>query len=349
MRRKMSFLTLAIIFCLSSIPVFAQDQQVPLKINRISENIIIYTEDSMTNNIAVINSQQGLVIIDTSGCPTTAKAVRTLAEKEFGKKHFAYVINTHHHWDHAWGNQAFPEALIVGYQGCKAGIEADKVRLPEIVASRRNRSVKLRMELEELEYGSEEYNKKAAQVKIAEREVKDYTSGFQLLAPQISFNDKMEIDLGDLTLQLFYFGRAHSGNDIFILIPEEKVLFTGDVFLDQNWLPLFCGMRTLDIDKWIQVLATLLDGKIEIETVVPGHKALWDKNKLDLWRTYIVDLRKAVQEAKASNTPFDAFLESYPLGEKYLYLEREGHSQERIKKFHNENIKSFWQNISVPE
>lgn len=146
---------------------------------------------------------------------------------------------------------------------------------------------------------------------------------------------------------MFYFGRAHSGNDIFILIPEEKVLFTGDVFLDQNWVPLFCGMRTLDIDKWIDVLATLLDGKDEIKTVVPGHKALWDRNKLDLWRTYIVDLRKAVIKAKSDKLTLDGFIESYPIGEKYLYLKKEGHSDKRIQDFHQKNVRSFWHNVAV--
>ena len=80
-----------------------------------------------------------------------------------------------------------------------------------------------------------------------ERLHKGLSEGFKLIPPSKTFNDRMTLDLGDLTLKLYYFGRAHSGSDILIQVPEEELLLTGDLFLDIGWLPLFAGMTELDI------------------------------------------------------------------------------------------------------
>jgi len=58
------------------------------------------------------------------------------------------------------------------------------------------------------------------------------SEGFTPIPPSNIFNDRMSIDLGDLTLKLYYFGRANSGSDILIQVLEEELLITGDLFLD---------------------------------------------------------------------------------------------------------------------
>lgn len=121
--------------------------------------------------------------------------------------------------------------------------------------------------------------------------------GFQLIPLTITFNDRMTLQFGDLTVRLLHFGRAHSTGDIFLHIPEEGLLFTGDLFLDQKWLPLFAGLRTLEIPRWIEVLNDVLQPESAVRTVVPGHIGTWPREKLALWRDYIVQLWQAVQAA----------------------------------------------------
>jgi tetratricopeptide (TPR) repeat protein len=155
----------------------------------------------------------------------------------------------------------------------------------------------------------------------------------------------MTWDLGDLTLKMYFFGRAHSGADIFILIPEEGILLTGDIFLDRNWLPLFAGQPQLDIPRWIEVLHTMLDGQDKLTKIIPGHLEFWTPEKLDLWRDYIVDNWTGLQKAKEEGLAFEAAAARLPLGEEYFYLRENGHSDARIQEFHQANLEAFWSQL----
>ena len=65
-------------------------------------------------NMAVVVTDQGLVVIDTGLSPTTVGRQRELIEAELGRQDFRFLINTHMHNDHAFGNQVFPEATVIG-------------------------------------------------------------------------------------------------------------------------------------------------------------------------------------------------------------------------------------------
>lgn len=148
----------------------------------------------------------------------------------------------------------------------------------------------------------------------------------------------MTLDLGDLTLKLYYFGRAHSGSDILIQVPEEELLLTGDLFLDIGWLPLFAGMTELDIPRWIEILSTVLDGEDKVTNVIPGHRKIWSKEKLVMWRDYIVNLWDGVQAAKAEGLNLETAIARFPLEEKYLYLKKLGHTDAALERFQRNHI-----------
>jgi len=123
---------------------------------------------------------------------------------------------------------------------------------------------------------SEEARNIQAYLKTLEREIHDFKNVFVSTPPSITFNDRMILNLGDITVKLDYFGRAHSTSDIFIHIPEEGILMTGDLFLDQRWVPLFAGQPVLDVDRWIEVLQRALDGDDTPSKVIPAHMDIWE-------------------------------------------------------------------------
>jgi CubicO group peptidase (beta-lactamase class C family)/glyoxylase-like metal-dependent hydrolase (beta-lactamase superfamily II) len=321
------------------------EDEIPIEVVRLSDRVIVLKEDVMSNNVTAISSKKGIIVVDNSGFPSTARKMRGIIEKEFNRSDFAFVINTHFHWDHAWGNQAFPEATIVGHADCPALMGRDR----EYIATRVEYMTK-RLEEQKAKLGQADPNSAEAQnirrsIQQAERDIRDHSEGFVITPPQITFNDRMTWDLGDLTLKMYFFGRAHSGTDIFIHIPEEGILLTGDIFLDRRWLPLFAGEPELDIPKWIEVLQTVLDGQDKLTQVIPGHLDLWTPEKLDLWRDYIDDLWSGLQKAKAEGLAFDQAAARLPLGEKYLYLRENGHSDARIQEFHRGNLEAFWSQL----
>lgn len=321
------------------------EDEIPIEVVRLSDRVLVLKEDVMGNNITAIASKKGLIVVDTSGYPSTARKVRGIIEKEFNRTDFAFVINTHFHWDHAWGNQVFPEAAIIGHTSCPAMMERDRENTVTRVENMKRRLEEQKNKLAQAAPDSSEAGAVRRLVARTEREIRDYGEGFAITPPQVTFNDRLTWDLGDLTLKMVFFGRAHSGADIFIHIPEEGLLLTGDIFLDRNWLPLFAGQPELDIPRWIEVLHTVLDGEDKLTQIIPGHLDFWMPEKLDLWRDYIVDNWAGLKKAREEGLAFEAAAAGLPLDKKYLYLRENGHSDARIQEFHSRNLEAFWSQL----
>jgi glyoxylase-like metal-dependent hydrolase (beta-lactamase superfamily II) len=337
-------LVISLVLLVSTALPQAEDE-IPIEVVRLSERVVVLKEDVMGNNITAIASKKGLIVVDTSGYPSTARKMRGIIEKEFNRKDFAFVINTHFHWDHTWGNQVFPEATIIGHADCPAMMDGDREYVIARVQNLKRRLEEQKSKLAQADPDSREADGIRRSIRQLERDIKDHSDGFIMTPPQVTFNDRMTWDLGDLTLKMYFFGRAHSGTDIFIHIPEEGILITGDIFLDRRWLPLFAGQPELDIPKWIEVLHTVLDGPDKLTQIITGHLDLWTPEKLDLWRNYIVDLWNGLRKAKAEGLAFEAAAARLPLGEKYLYLRENGHSDARIQEFHRGNLEAFWSQL----
>jgi glyoxylase-like metal-dependent hydrolase (beta-lactamase superfamily II) len=327
-------------------PVWAAStDDIPIQIKKISPRVIILSETFMENNVVAIASTKGLVVVDTTGIPGTMKKMRHLIEKEFGQKDFAYVINTHYHWDHTFGNQVFADSVIVGHENCIAGMQRDRDNLPRRIESLNRNVGRQKQRLEGLDDSSDEFKNISADIALFERAITDYSGGFEFDLPDITFRDRLTLDLGDITLKMYFFGKAHSGSDILIHIPEEGLLLTGDLFLDGNWLPLFAGQPNLDISRWIEVLKAVLEGQDEVKQVIPGHQHLWSRERLAMWRDYIVNLWEGVNAAKAEGLDFKEVQKRYPLEDKYYYLKELGHTNMELLRFQARNVEAFWRQL----
>jgi|GEM_PF-297273 len=342
-------IVISIIFFLLSGAVFTIDSSTvkkddpTFKIQKLSDKVMVLTEESpYENNIVAIASQKGLVVVDTSPSIITAAAAREIIEDTFKRKDFIYAINTHFHGDHAFGNQVFSDATIIGHRNSTGAAALEALNIPGTKSNLEQELETLNENLKGLDPASAEAAELKQQIDFSRRNYKTLKHGFALTLPDITFSDRLTLDLGDITLELVYFGSAHSDSDILIHVPEERILITGDLFLDQNWLPLFAGQIELDVPRWIEVLHLLLDGESSVEQVIPGHQSIWSRDKLILWRDYIVELWNGVKAAEAEGLDLEAILARFPLGEKYLYLKKRGHSDDEITNFHRGNIRAFW-------
>jgi glyoxylase-like metal-dependent hydrolase (beta-lactamase superfamily II) len=337
----------ATLLLLLAVPlVICADEQDVFEVQRLSDRVLLLTERSPMENIVVtVATAKGLVVFDSTGSPQTAALARKKIEKELGRSDFAYLINTHNHWDHAWGNQVFADAVIVAYEGCQEAIARGATGVQRSADRFSQRRDEVASRLAELDPGSEEAGESRLAIGFYERLSQGLSEGFSATLPQITFNDRMTLDLGDITFRLFYFGSAHSGNDILIQVPEEGLLLTGDVFLDIGWLPLFSGQPKLDIDRWIEVLGIVLDGEDEIKTVIPAHRRVWTRDKLVLWRDYIVELWEGVKAADAEGLSLAEIRERFPLPEECGYLRQLGHDEARLQRFQERNVTAFWRQL----
>jgi len=114
----------------------------------------------------------------------------------------------------------------------------------------------------------------------------------QTPVPDLTFTDRMFIDLGGKHLELIYTGRNHSDNSLVVLLPQSKLLFAVDFIPVET-----VAYRALPDgypDDWIDSLRQV--ESLEFDTLVPGHGKIGRKEHVLRFRGYLEDLRAAVQE-----------------------------------------------------
>lgn len=114
----------------------------------------------------------------------------------------------------------------------------------------------------------------------------------QTPVPDLTFTDRMSIDLGGKHVDLIYTGRNHSDNSLVVLLPQDRLLFAVDFIPVET-----VAYRALPDgypDEWIGSLRQV-EG-LEFDTLVPGHGKIGTREHVRMFRGYLQDLRAAVQE-----------------------------------------------------
>ncbi|MFN2120345.1 MAG: MBL fold metallo-hydrolase [Anaerolineales bacterium] len=163
---------------------------------RISENVFWFQSEVYAQVTAgVVAGPQWAVVIDTLALPDETLGMREFIEHEVGVP-VRYVINTHYHADHAWGNCFFAGATVVAHARCRE-LLAER-GLPSLEAARRQ-------------------NPAFRQVKI--------------VLPQLTFSSgELSLRVGKKNLTLMP-AAGHSEDGIGVLVEEDRVLFAGDAFM----------------------------------------------------------------------------------------------------------------------
>ncbi|KPK61984.1 MAG: hypothetical protein AMS21_08440, partial [Gemmatimonas sp. SG8_38_2] len=172
--------------------------------------------------------------------------------------------------------------------------------------------------------------------------IADLEAGIEPRFPTVTIGDYHTLNLGDIRLELFDFTGFHSDSDILILIPEERMLFTGDVFWGGN-LPLLREMTAPEFQRLMDNWKTILEIAPDLETIVPGHSdvPLTVEGFRDMYE-YLSHLWADVQAAKEGETSLVRFLmrnvfkERYPEVADYTYIRRDYN-------LHQHNIYMLWQ------
>ena len=111
----------------------------------------------------------------------------------------------------------------------------------------------------------------------------------------ITFDEHMRVHLGDMPVDLYYFGRGHTDGDIFIHLPEDGILFTGDQFaLWGDYDAVIDYASGGSAREWPRTLEKAL--ALDFDTVIPGHSGITDRATMDGYRDYLVRIRDTVQE-----------------------------------------------------
>jgi glyoxylase-like metal-dependent hydrolase (beta-lactamase superfamily II) len=127
------------------------------------------------------------------------------------------------------------------------------------------------------------------------------------VVPEITFDERMQLDLGGIEVVLFYLGPTHTDNLIQVHIPAEKVLIAVDFVREGKSLAM-PELRDLNLDNSIRALGFL--GRMEdVEIVVPGHGGITTQQSFLYVRDFLVALKERVLEQMVAGKGIEEILE----------------------------------------
>jgi glyoxylase-like metal-dependent hydrolase (beta-lactamase superfamily II) len=329
-------------------PSVAQEDMAPLfRVRRLTDRVLVLTQISpWESNHVVIESAGGLVLVDPGHSALMGRMIREAVAREIGSGRFAYVIDTHGHWGHAWGSDAFPEATTVGHERAAETMRNDAANRERQAEFFRRQVERTRARLAELDPAGEEAAAARLEREHYERAVRGLEeTGFEVKPPRLTFSDRLRLDLGDLTLEMKFLGAGHSDSDIAVLIPEEKILLLGCFFLERGPLPLFGAQPVLEPDRWLEVLGSILDGDVEIEHVVLGQYSVWPRERLVALRDYIAWLWSGVQALDAEGVDLEQAMARLPIPPQLDFIRRAGASEEDLARYHRYETTALWRQL----
>jgi glyoxylase-like metal-dependent hydrolase (beta-lactamase superfamily II) len=131
--------------------------------------------------------------------------------------------------------------------------------------------------------------------------VAEQLEGVEFVMPDELYEDRLALDLGGLRAELLHFGLAHTRGDQVVFLPEQRVLFAGDL-LENRIFPIVPWFPPADVDvsgsRWIEVLDRLEE--LGPEIVVPGHGEVTGPELIGQVRSYFEDVRARVGSASGT-------------------------------------------------
>jgi glyoxylase-like metal-dependent hydrolase (beta-lactamase superfamily II) len=219
------------------------------------------------SNAGIVSSGGDALLVDTLfDLPHTRRMLAAIAEKVADP--IRRVVNTHHNGDHCWGNQLLPGTEIIAHRLC-----AEEMRKfpPGVLESIRRAPV-----------GPET----RPSIRTLKALMADFDfSGITVTPPTTVFDERLTLDVGGVRAELVYVGPAHTAGDVIVHLPEEGVVFTGDVLFREcapiGWEGTY--------ERWIAALETV--AKLGCHTLVPGHGPLCGPEGALELRDYLVFAR----------------------------------------------------------
>ena len=242
---------------------------------KITENIHVLF--GFGGNILVSTGKDGVLLVDDQFPQVKYKIMSAI--RKLGGRSINYIVNTHWHFDHAEGNNAF------GPDGAS------------IVAHENSRELMLNpkpINLSFIVYPQQPYPLDAV--------------------PEITFKDQMNLHLNGDRIELYHFGHAHTTGDAAVYLRDSNVLHMGDVF-NMSGPPFVDADNGGSIDGIIRFCEEILKVVNDETVVVPGHGPISTTEDMQIYIDMLIVVRDRIQSQIAEGRTFEEILASDPTKE----------------------------------
>ncbi len=245
------------------------------------------------SNALVVVNDDDVLVVDSHITPTKARELIS-SIREITDNPITTLVNSHFHYDHSHGNQAFGEGVhIIGHEFTRMKMAGDPLSEHTFVRGKAGNEERLKQLQQVYEKADEARRQELkAQLDLQAAHV-DAWREIAPVAPDITMSQRMTLFRGSREIQLHFLGRAHTGGDVVLYLPADKLVFTGDMALEgPSWL------GDGYVDEWPETLANLL--ALDFEIVVPGHGRVFrDRSRLSLVQVFYRDLWSRVAALRA--------------------------------------------------
>ncbi|GCF08343.1 MBL fold metallo-hydrolase [Dictyobacter arantiisoli] len=250
-------------------------------------------------NAGIVDLGEQTLVFDTFSTPQAAASLRQAAEHLTGRP-VKYVINSHHHMDHVFGNQVFEGATIFA-----SDTTYNLMRTSGAERVERLRANPLPFEqLEgELAYETDPAIQRDGSLYIRElRAVHEALPTLQFRLPDVTFERRLAFAGSKHSAVLLTFGGGHSPSDSLFYFPDLALAFVGDLVQTGHHPALNDGNPA----EWMQIL-TRLD-MLQLTALIPGHGTVGTGQDIHVMLQYFNDLQQLVAQAIAANITLEQLL-----------------------------------------
>jgi glyoxylase-like metal-dependent hydrolase (beta-lactamase superfamily II) len=260
-------------------------------------------------NVLAVNDGGSLLLVDTKNAGF-GKVLRAEAESFGGT--LESVINTHHHGDHIGGNPFFTgEVPVYGQErGVARAMAGGSQTLAGILRDQIGRLERLNQQVQNMDVSSGARSAGSESVGAFIAMAEEQMTAMSFSATE-TFESEQEVTVGSTTLELRHIDRGHTDNDVFVFIPEVKVMHGGDLFFNGLHPRIDTGAdaTTVGWQNCLKVMIELCDN----DTVcIPGHGEISDINGLRDFSNYFDILREFVQNEIDDGRTRDQIIEMQP-------------------------------------
>jgi len=266
---------------------------------------IYYATASGTMNVGanspiIVNDEETLVI-DSETSPAAGRAIAADV-KAISSKPIRYIVDSHYHYDHAFGNQVFiGDAQVIGHDNTRKRLSTDE-SLRQYTFLNSIQPVPARVEAlkQRIAQETDPQQKATLQRQVANslaylEQVKEV----KVTPPNVSFDKTMTLHRGVREMRLLYLGRGHTDTDVVVFLPKERIVCTGDLMES-----VVSYMGDSYPEEWIGTLERLK--ALDFDTVMPGHGVVFKgKTKITAFQNYLRDVISQVAALKKQGLSAD--------------------------------------------